>query len=416
MRTKRNYRKILLQAALLSLSFIGAQEISAQNIKLENGMWFDGQKFSKRTVWIYDGNLRFKANGRKAEKTIDIKGKYVVPPFAEAHNHNLESEYELQKRIDEYLSHGVFYVKLQSSIKKRIEPLMKNYNHPLGLDISLTYAPITGTDGHPIAVRKRYLEQGLFGNLFQNLKEIETHGYFIVDTEKELSEKWESVLSFKPEFIKVILSYSEEYEKRKDDPAYFGRKGLNPKLLPEIVKRAHQKGLRVSVHVNTPADFREAIISNADEIAHLPGYSNGLKISPEDARLAAKKGVVVVTTAVLAKQRIKDPNYDKLLEGVKYNLKILKDAGVKLAVGSDDYNDTSLGEATFLAETGVFSNLELLKMWSETAAETIFPNRRIGKLKNGYEASFLVLDGNPVEDWSSVQKIHLKVKQGQILK
>lgn len=404
---------------LISVMLLGCfytQKIFAQNIQLVNGMWFDGNKFSNRKVWIYDGKLSFKSRGKKTDKTIDIKGKYVIPPFGEAHNHNLESEYELQKRIDKYLSDGVFYVKLQSSIKKRIAPLMHNYNHPLGLDVSLTYAPITGSGGHPIAVRKSYLEQGLFGNLFKTLEEIESHGYFTIDTEKDLAAKWDSVLSFKPDFIKVVLVYSEEYEKRKDDSSYFGQKGLNPKFLPDVVKKSHQAGLRVSVHVNTPMDFHNAIMSGADEIAHLPGYSNDLKITRQDAKMAAEKNIVVVTTAALVKKRNKDPNYDKFVENVKHNLKILKDAGVKLAVGSDEYNDTSLSEVTYLAETGVFSNLELLKMWSEASAETIFPNRKIGKLKEGYEASFLVLSGNPIENFENFQKIEMRVKQGHFLK
>jgi imidazolonepropionase-like amidohydrolase len=42
----------------------------------------------------------------------------------------------------------------------------------------------------------------------------------------------------------------------------------------------------------------------------------------------------------------------------------------------------------------------------------IFPNRKIGELKEGYEASFLVLEGNPMEDFSKVKKIRMRVKQG----
>lgn len=389
--------------------------VAAQSIKLTKGKWFDGQKFSEKTVWIYDGKLSFESNGTDIDKTIDLSGKYVVPPFAEAHNHNLESDYELDKRINEYLSHGVFYVKLQSSIHKRIAPLMKNYNHPRGLDVSQAFAPLTGTDGHPIGVRKMYLERGFFDGLFKTLVEIESHGYFIIDNEKDLSEKWKTVLSFKPDFIKIILSYSEEYEKRKDDKSFFGKKGINPKLLPEIVEKAHAEGLRVSVHVNTPADFETAVRSGADEIAHLPGYSNGLRISKKQAELAAQKNVTVVTTASLVTNQSKQPDYKELVEGVKFNLKTLKDAGVKIAIGSDMYNDTSLGEVKFLKSLDVFSNLELLKMWSENPAETIFPKRKIGKLKPGFEASFLVLSGSPIEDFENFQKIEMRVKQGQIL-
>ena len=53
---------------------------------------------------------------------------------------------------------------------------------------------------------------------------------------------WENssdrILGFRPDFIKAILVFSEEFEKRKDDPAYFGQKGLNPKLLPNLVTKA----------------------------------------------------------------------------------------------------------------------------------------------------------------------------------
>ena len=400
---------------IFTLSVFSVQNMFAENFKLINGKWFDGQTFCKQTVWVYDGKLSFESKNIEPDKVIDLSGRYVTPPFAEAHNHNLESEYELDKRIANYFSHGVFYVKVQSSIKKRMLPLMNKYNHPLGLDISLTYAPITGTDGHPIGVRKWYLEQGYFGDLFKTLEEIESHGYFTVNSKKQLHEKWGNILSFKPDFIKVMLAYSEEYKKRKDDKAYFGKKGLNPKLLLKVIKLAHQKGLRVSVHVSTPADFRQAIKSGADEIAHLPGISSGLKLTQKDAKLAAQKDVVVITTASLVTKRKKLSNYNQLVEIVKHNLKILKDGGVKLAIGSDMYNDTSSGEVAFLSKLGVFSNLELIKMWTENSAKTIFPSRKIGKLKDGYEASFLVFQGNPIENLGKTLKIEMRVKQGHIL-
>ena len=48
-------------------------------------------------------------------------------------------------------------------------------------------------------------------------------------------------------------------------------------------------------------------------------------------------------------------------------------------------------------------------------ASTIFPNRKIGHLEEGYEASFLVLAGNPLEDFSNVRRIEMRVKQGHLL-
>ena len=54
-------------------------------------------------------------------------------------------------------------------------------------------------------------------------------------------------------------------------------------------------------------------------------------------------------------------------------------------------------------------------MWFETTAETIFPKRKIGHLKDGYEASFLVLNADPIADFANTQKIEMRVKQGEIL-
>jgi imidazolonepropionase-like amidohydrolase len=94
---------------------------------------------------------------------------------------------------------------------------------------------------------------------------------------------------------------------------------------------------------------------------------------------------------------------------------VLKKHGVRIAIGSDSYRQTSLVEVLNLHRLKVFDNLTLLKMWCETTAATIFPQRKIGFLKEGYEASFLVLDADPLQDFANVQKIYTRVKQGEIL-
>ncbi len=386
------------------------------SIKLVNGEWFNGNIFERKTAWVREGILSFKNQNTENNTIIDLSGKFIVPPFGEAHNHNLESEYELSKRINSYLENGVFYVKHLSSIKKRIDPLMHHYNKPGGIDVTLAHAPLTGTGGHPVALRKRFLDYGYFEGLFETIEEIESHGYFTIDDSQDLENKWSKILSFKPDFIKINLLYSEEYQKRKNDTAFFGKKGLNPELVPEIVKKAHQHDLRVSAHVETAHDFHVAVRAGVDEIAHLPEISNGKQILVEDATLAKEKGTIVVPTISLVTKRKKKANYNQLVENIKTNLKILKEQEVQIAIGSDMYNDNSTGEFQLLYSYNIFSNLELLKMWCENSASTIFPNRKIGHLKEGYEASFLALSSNPLESMKEINKsIILKVKQGEIL-
>jgi predicted amidohydrolase YtcJ len=87
---------------------------------------------------------------------------------------------------------------------------------------------------------------------------------------------------------------------------------------------------------------------------------------------------------------------------------------VKIAIGSD-WSDTSLPEAMNLYELGVFDNKTLLNIWCHTTPSAIFPERNIGQLKEGFEASFIVLDAKPLDDFENVKNIRLRFKQGCLL-
>jgi imidazolonepropionase-like amidohydrolase len=98
------------------------------------------------------------------------------------------------------------------------------------------------------------------------------------------------------------------------------------------------------------------------------------------------------------------------------NVRLMHDAGVRLAIGTDNPDDTSVQEALYVRGLGVLDSRVVLKMWVEVTPATIFPDRRIGHLREGFEASFLVLSGNPVEEFDNVRRITLRIKQGRRLR
>ncbi len=104
-----------------------------------------------------------------------------------------------------------------------------------------------------------------------------------------------------------------------------------------------------------------------------------------------------------------------LLEAQIANLRLLQSAGVTLVTGSDEYDETTSAEMAHLRTLGVFSASELLRMWSTNCARTLFPDRRVGMLDPGAEASFLVLGADPLADLDAVRDIRLRVKQGVAL-
>ena len=378
-----------------------------------NGLWFDGKSFKPLTVYAVDGRFTFRKPTR-VDRTLNLKGAYVLPPFAEAHNHNLITGSLVNEMVPRYLNEGVFYAKMQSSLPHFTGQILHRFNRHDSVDVVFANGPLTATGGHPVALRERLLERGIYPGFTKET--LNNQGYVLIDSESDLEKKWAMILSFRPDFIKAVLVNSEDYQKRKDDPAYFGQKGLDPQLLPKIVAKAHSHGLRVSVHVNTATDFHHAVRAGADEIAHLPGYPSPTYIKPEDAKLAAEKGIVVVTTACLALRRKQQSElYEKIRAAQIANLGLLQKSGVKIAIGSDEVEQTSLGEMEYLKELGMFDNLTLIKLWTENTVKTIFPSRKVGALREGYEASFVALEGNPLKDFENIKKIKFRLKQGYSL-
>lgn len=86
------------------------------NVEMRNGLWFDGMGFEPRTVYSVGGVFAMERPER-IDETLDLAGTFVVPPFAEAHNHNigLGAEERDRQAIAAYLAAGVFYVKIQGN-------------------------------------------------------------------------------------------------------------------------------------------------------------------------------------------------------------------------------------------------------------------------------------------------------------
>lgn len=421
-------KKALALAVLLATTLAAYAQVQTtitHNYEFANGNWFDGRKFVRRTFYSAAGKLTSKRPAR-VDGVFNLSGKYVVPPFGEAHNHNLEwsSDERFAHLNKMYLDAGIFYVKNPNSLLRSKEPTAARINLPTTVDGILSNGGLTGSGGHPIEIVTP--QRGFRPD------DGEGEFYYVIDTAADLEKKWRTITAGKPDFIKTYLLYSEEYAKRKDDKAYDGWKGLDPAVLPEIVRKAHREGLRVSTHVETAADFHNSAVAGVDEINHLPGfrpdrnnmadYANlaRYQIAEADAELAGKKQIVVVTTiGETAEQTFNEkfPERDRLAlrSMLVQNLHLLHKHDVPIATGSDSFRQTALPEALSLARLQAFDNLTLLKMWCETTATAIFPKRKIGHLKDGYDANFLVLTANPLVDFANVKTIELRIKQGEPL-
>ena len=145
----------------------------------------------------------------------------------------------------------------------------------------------------------------------------------------------------------------------------------------------------MSTHIETAQDFRNAVAAGADEINHMPGvrpedkdftiYTSGRgRITDADARAAADPAVA------------DEASRNAMLDTIKQNLLTFKRNHVHVAVGSDDYRNGVMPEVMSLHLLGIYTNAELLQMWTEETAATIFPHRKIGKLRPGLREGWSV--------------------------
>lgn len=409
-----------LALALLLLTPFAMAQDSAKTVSAEKfvgGLWFDGNGFRQATFYSVGGLLtRKKPFG--TIHTVDLKGGYVVPAYGDAHSHFPDSDNTMNWANSRLLDSGVFYVLNPNDIAEQSAPLRDVVGKPATVDVLFAHAGFTCSGGHPTALYERLIDQKVYS---YSKSALEGRAFYSVESLHDIEIKWPAFLATRPDFVKLYLLHSERYAVQ--NPAVHSQ-GLRPELLGELVRRAHAAGLRTGAHVETAMDFHNAVSGGVDWIMHLPGCywpagdtRDDYLISSADAALAHKHKVVVVTTVDVADPVSGDPDRLQLIRATEAeNLRRLKNAGVKVVIGTDGFPGNIATEVGDLRSTGVFTNLELVRMLAETTPRAIFPGRRIGRVANNYEANFLVLNGNPISDISALKSIALRVKQGQIVK
>lgn len=424
---------------LVVFAQVQSADPSRKTYKFTGGQWFDGKGFRQQTFFAVDGMLTKKAPAR-IDENVDLKGGFIIPPFADAHTHNLDGEFNLEKIIKDYLAEGTFYVQVLGNYAGGARAAKPFLNKPASVDAVYANGGLTSTLGHPfLAYEPR--AQGFFNpaDWDANMDKIrlgrigENQVYWFFDSRADVDAKWAKFIAQKPDAVKIFLLDAENYETLSKN-GKVGDKGLSPEVAEYVVTKAHAAGLRVFAHIETANDFRLGLKIGVDGFAHAPHYGWDGKtqdmpqndLTLEDIKLAAKRKAIIIPTAQIGKlvtteytgaePKLDPERFGRVLERQKRLLNLMRKNGVTIALGSDYYGRTLGEELWYLHDNRVFDNLTLLRMASETTPRTIFPNRKIGLLREGFEASFLVLDGNPLKDFKQIKNIRRRFKQGTFLK
>ena len=101
---------------------------------------------------------------------------------------------------------------------------------------------------------------------------------------------------------------------------------------------------------------------------------------------------------------------------VAHNVQVLREAGVTLFIGSDRGEFHAVDEAVYLVEEGLMPAEEVVHSLAVTTVKFLFPNRAMGELEAGAEATFVVLRGDPLIDITNLREPLWVVKRGAVLR
>ncbi len=125
----------------------------------------------------------------------------------------------------------------------------------------------------------------------------------------------------------------------------------------------------------------------------------------------------MVSTTAASRLFPAEPALREAIEALqRRNLQTLREAGVRVLLGSDLFMGTGLSEYRQLQALGVYEPAELLRLATITTPRALFPQRRLGCFEPGCEASFLVLESNPLNTAQALDRPLARYKQGRALR
>lgn len=407
----------MLNCTALAASHVLAAPTHEGTIVIRGAHVYHAGAYEQRDLYIIDGRFVEPFDGAP-DVVIDAEDKWIIPPFAEGHCHTFFGGDRNITRSESLLQSGVFYAGSMNNPKwlpGQYAEQVEDSKVPM-VDLLCANGGFTRTECHPVPLY-RNLHVRVYKNDPETFMETNNDSVFhIVNEPEDFEPRWEAFSGNDAGIVKIYLLGSESYENGQDF------RGLSPDVAELIVNRAHEEGLRVIAHIETAIDFRNAIEAGVDLLAHLPYGFNASRpderylITEDMAKLAADAGIGVISTTSVAYANANRPNEqneersaraDRLC---KANLQVLKDAGVNLLIGSDGWNPANEPDA--LRRLDVFTNQELLHQWAVSTPQALFPDRQIGELMPGYEASLLILDADPIEEWDAIEKLHRIIKGG----
>lgn len=394
---------------------------------------------------------------------IDGNGKYLLPGLTDAHVHFFQNGglYTRPDVIDlrKYQPHhdelNYSHQNMENVLYRYLQTGITNV-----IDVGATYSLLKQreTFKNNNKTPSIYMTGPLLTTyepaVYENLEDDEP--FSMVKTIEEGIKMVQEQLPYHPDFIKIwYIVGADGLEKEAS-----ARKNLP--IIKAIIEEAHKNNLKVAIHASQRITAQLAVENGCDFLVH----SVDDEILKDDfVQLMKKNKTILCPTLIVYNgytstfgQNIQMSNYelqkadpyqlgslldlkhlsDTLLVN-KYkngtnskasvnsikkqnstmmtNLKILSDAGVLIATGTDAGNIGTLHASSYLAELQAMSNSgmsnwQIIEASTINGAKILDKENEFGTVSIGKKANLILLNANPIDNIENLTKINTVINQG----
>lgn len=347
----------------------------------------------------------------KGVQIIDGEGKTLMPGLIDSHIHiqgmnsrsDEDSDRFLAEKIPEIFFEGVFPYGV-TTIKDMCAPRhfayklrdMINKGKITGPELLIVGPNFTTPEGHPANT--------LGGENPWMRKEMAIE----VSSKDDVTNGIAELKNAGIDFLKMTY--------QGGDYLYFGKnvplKKLDKEFMRQIISEGKKNGLKTTAHVFYKEDVRELLEAGIYGIEH-GILDEALSADDDILKLWKENGARFVPT-VNAMTYENDPNR---LPNSIHNLKLIYDAGIPIAMGTDTMLEAGTEESVqheleYYVEAGL-TPMQAIELATKNGAEHLGIADRKGLVKEGMEADLILLEKDPAKDISNIRFINKVFAKGK---
>ena len=366
------------------------------DLVIENIGFFDGEKdYGKVNLAIDADTIALIAlEDIKGDSVINGTGKYIIPGLVNAHVHasseeHLKTGYPL----------GILYL---LNMHTGLEDREKDWKE-LTKD-SLGYSVLYGS-GHAATVPG--------GHPTQFSPNMET-----INDSTNIEDWVDHRIANGADYIKLI-HVTRGFMGEPTPPS------LNYKQIGGLIKYSHQRGYKVVIHATGIDEMVEIAKYKPDGFVHMLDYKDEYPVPEGYFKEIEKSGAFIVPTGGISLKPM-DGLPPFIIEWVTENvlnaeeraeiIRKYQEYDIPIVAGTDaqegqmDFGADYFLELELYKRAG-FSNLEVLRTTTGNAAKAF--NLPIGEIRVGSQATFLLLNENPLNDLSNLKTLEQVWKNGK---